>query len=59
MAQGKFEVWRDSVTGQRYARNLFLGRGATGLAGAGLQRAGDTVPLSLDDLRRKVAGGGR
>jgi len=57
LAQGKFEVWQDSVTGQKYARNLFLGQGATATPNAALQRAGGTSPLSLEELQRKAGGG--
>jgi hypothetical protein len=56
LAQGKFEIWRESATGQRYVRNVFHGRDNPPAANRGQrQAAGAASPaLTVGDLKQRV-----
>jgi hypothetical protein len=59
LAQGKFEVRQDSVTGRKYAYSAFVGRAnraASRVATQGLEANG---LILLADLKRRVQGGGQ
>ena len=53
LAQGKFHVWQDAATGEKFAHNLFHGqpKAAEG------QPAGKPARLSLGELKRHALGG--
>jgi hypothetical protein len=52
LSQGKFNVWKDKVTGEKFAHNLF--HGATKKQAAADKKA---VKLQLKELERAVKGG--
>jgi hypothetical protein len=59
LAQGKFQVRQDSVTGRKYAYSPFFGqanRAASRVATHGLEANGF---IFLADLKRRVQGGGQ
>ena len=53
MAQGKFHIWTDQNTKQKYARNPFHG-GDRAPAGASTQSSGTRPPLTLTGLKQQV-----
>lgn len=53
MQQGKFRIWRDESTKQRYAQSLYHG-GRSAKATAGY-RFPAQLPLTLENLKRQVA----
>jgi hypothetical protein len=55
LAQGKFHVWQDKATGEKFAHNLF--HGATEPAAAAGEKK--TERLALKDLGTRVKGGTR
>jgi hypothetical protein len=62
LCQGKFDVWKDSSTGEKFAYNLFHGRSKDG--GSPSNAAAPTgttnaARLSLQELRRRTVGGAR
>lgn len=54
MQQGKFRIWRDESTKQRYAQSLYHG-GKPAKATAGGYRFPAQLPLTLEKLKRQVA----
>ncbi len=62
LAQGKFQVWQDPVTGESLAQNRFHGRQSlpTGLIAGPASPAHPIVPrLTVQELRQRVDGGAR
>jgi hypothetical protein len=57
LAQGKFEVWTDPLSGRKLARNFLHGqalRSQDGIESVGATAAGE---LLLEELKRRVRGG--
>ncbi|MEW6303112.1 MAG: hypothetical protein AB1705_06555 [Verrucomicrobiota bacterium] len=59
LAQGKFDVWQDPQTGERFARNLFHGGPPPAVSGGkGVAPSAPRVPsnwrLKLSDLKARV-----
>jgi hypothetical protein len=50
LTQGKFHVWRDQQTGEKYARNLFHGEPEKSSGAASQTRH----PLRLSELKQQV-----
>jgi len=62
LCQGKFDVWQDTTTGEKFAYNLFHGRSKAGESpGNAAARIGTkaTNRLSLRELRTRTVGGAR
>ena len=54
LAQGKFEVWRQTADGPRLVRNLFLGRSEGAPSTTGLRATGGGGLIPLAELKRQV-----
>lgn len=61
LAQGKFQVWQDPVTGESLAQNRFHGQQSLrAIASAGPAPALTIIPrLTVGELRQRVDGGAR
>jgi hypothetical protein len=62
LAQGKFHVWKDKATGEKFAHNLFHGRSESSdsAAGPASPQATQAKPrLRFNDLASEVKGGTR
>lgn len=62
LAQGKFHVWKDDQTGDKFAYNLFHGEPKKSETPAQAQlraAAGKPTRLGLQELHNRTAGGGR
>ena len=60
LAQGKFRVWKDDATGEKFTHNLFHGKpkGTEASSQAALRSAaGKSDRLRLQDLRSRATGG--
>jgi hypothetical protein len=54
LAQGQFQVWKDAVTGEKLARNIFLGGGSSNTNAIQRLDGGAGTRLTLDGLKRQV-----
>lgn len=54
LAQGQFQVWKDAATGEKLARNIFLGGGSSTNASIQKLDVGGNTRLTLDNLKRQV-----
>lgn len=54
LAQGEFQVWKDTVTGEKLARNMFHGGGSSTNGSIQKLDVGADTPLTLDNLKRQV-----
>lgn len=54
LSQGKFEVWRDAVTGERHARNPFHGGDGPSEQARKSSNASGPAPLPLTTLKQVV-----
>jgi hypothetical protein len=62
LAQGKFRVWKDDTTGDKFVHNLFHGQTKKPEAPAQTAlrvAAGKATRISLQELRQSVAGGAK
>jgi hypothetical protein len=54
LAQGQFQVWKDAATGEKLARNIFMGGGSSNTNAIQRLDAGADTRLTLDGLKRQV-----
>jgi hypothetical protein len=54
LAQGQFQIWKDAVTGEKLARNIFLGGGSATNGSIQKLDANANTRLTLDSLKRQV-----
>jgi len=63
LAQGKFEIWRDTASGEQFARNPVFGGPSPAAAARGKQQAAPAVPsnwrLKVGDLKQRVEAAGK